>query len=251
MTNTIENLPPLIGLAKLMGLAFAGEDLSPLGAELIQRAETETGGNALMDLATVLILRGNTELGLQMQAEAIRSQRVYALPTATHATALQVLAVMGPGDLMANSPIEFLLEHSNIQLNAVYITPTQPLPNELPAHNLLYIAVAQSDANNLLLDTLTTITTNWPHPVINQPTRIAVLSRDQVPELLKNIPGIVMPPTVRIDKQTLASYPPDKMPTYPAIIRPVDSHAGHGFEQLTDASALGIYRLPQSGRSVS
>ena len=46
--HTTEHTEPLIGLAKLMRMAYSGCDLAPLGTQLIERAETDTGGHALM-----------------------------------------------------------------------------------------------------------------------------------------------------------------------------------------------------------
>ena len=67
---------PLIGLASLMTMAFSGIDLTPLGAQLIERAGSAPGdANALMDLSTVLQLKGNKDIGLAAQSQASRPCR--------------------------------------------------------------------------------------------------------------------------------------------------------------------------------
>lgn len=249
MTTPTDALPlPLIGLAKLMAMAFAGADLAPMGAELIKRAETESGGNALLDLSTVLQLRGNRELALEMQALAIRSQQVYSAPTMASAAGLRVLAVMSAGDLMANTPVEFLLEHADIALRLVFITADRLLPSELPEHDVLFVAIAQSDANMPLLQYLSATLATWPRPVLNRPERIAALSRDRVPALLADVAGLVMPSTVRVTKAMLAQND-GGLPAgcvYPVILRPVDSHAGHGLDKMDDTAALAVYLQQQS-----
>lgn len=243
--NTLDTVP-LIGLAKLMRMAFSGEDLAPLGAQLIARAETDSSANTLMDLSTVLQLRGNRDLALLMQADAIGSQQVYTPPTACGQVAIRVCAIMSAGDLMANTPLEFLLEDSDVALNLVYVTKNRPLPAQLPAHDVLFIAIAQSDDNMPLLKQLEGIVASWPQPVLNQPARIALLSRDRACELLQSIPGVMMPVTVRADRQILeqiVNQPEDgdNPIDYPIIVRPVDSHAGHGLDKITDAEALNAY----------
>ena len=172
---TTNNLPdvtttPLIGFAKLMRMAFSGEDLAPLGAELIARAETDSSANTLMDLSTVLQLRGNRDLALLMQAKAIDDQQIYTPPTASGQVTIRVCAVMSIGDLMANTPLELLLEDSDVALSLVYVTENRPLPAQLPDHDVLFVAIAQSDHNMSLLKEIATAIAAWPRPYLtNRP----------------------------------------------------------------------------------
>ena len=56
--------PGLMGLAKLMTMAFLGADLAPIAAELIERARVdENDADALMDLSIVLMLQGQRGIG--------------------------------------------------------------------------------------------------------------------------------------------------------------------------------------------
>lgn len=245
MTDT--HTPPLIGLAELMRRTVAGEDLAALGERLIKRANTDT--NALLDLSTLLQLRGDRDLALLAQDEAIRAQQIYTPPTAGEKIALRVCCLMSRGDLMANTPLEFLLEHAGVALHLVYVTENRPLPAQLPAHDVLFVAVAQSDDNMPLLRELAAALASWPRPVLNQPARIASLSRDRAPELLKSLPGVTMPATLRIDRRILEAIGQGIIPLgrhledgdFPVIVRPVDSHAGHGLDKIADAQALDAY----------
>jgi len=250
-TNNLQDATPtpLIGLAKLMRMAYSGVDLAPLGAQLIEHAETGTSANTLMDLSTVLQLRGNRDLALLMQTEAIDSRQIYTPPTASGQINIRVCAVMSSGDLMANTPLEFLLEDSDVALNLVYVTKDRPLPAQLPDHDVLFVAIAQSDHNMPLLKEMDTAIASWQRPVLNQAARIALLSRNQAPELLKSVPGIMMPATVRMDRKILEQICRDvtllsrylEDGDYPIIVRPVDSHAGQGLDKIVDAEALDNY----------
>ena len=239
----------LIGLAKLMRLAYSGCDLAPLGTQLIERAKTETSGHALMDLSTVLQLRGNRDLALTMQAQAIGIQQIYAPPTAAGPVNIRLLAIMGEGDLMANTPVEFLLEDSDVALNIVYVTQDLPLPDGLPDHDVLFVAVAQSDQNMLLLKQISAAIDAWPRPVLNRPDRIALLSRNEACIVLKSALGVAMPSTVRVDRQTLQHVADKELlltdmledGEFPIIIRPVDSHAGTDLDKIEDLAALVSY----------
>lgn len=244
-----EHPEPLIGLAKLMRMAYSGCDLAPLGTQLIERAETETGGHALMDLSTVLQLRGNRDLALSMQAQAIETQQIYSPPTAAGQVNIRLLAVMGEGDLMANTPLEFLLENSDVALDIVYVTQDLPLPDNLPEHDVLFVAIAQSDRNMPLLKQIGAAVASWPRPVLNRPERIALMSRNEACLLLKSAPGVEMPSTVRIARQVLQQVADKELPLsgiledgeFPVIVRPVDSHAGKDLDKIEDTEALFNY----------
>ncbi|MFI3156521.1 MAG: RimK family alpha-L-glutamate ligase [Methylococcaceae bacterium] len=240
---------PLIGLAKLMRMAYSGCDLAPLGTQLIQRAETETGGHALMDLTTILQLRGNRDLALTMQAQAIQTQQIYSPPTATGKINIRLLAIMGAGDLMANTPLEFLLENSDVALDIVYVTQDLPLSAKLPKHDVLFVAVAQSDQNMPLLKQINTAIASWSRPVLNRPERIALMSRNEACALLKSAPGVDMPITIRLTRQILQQVADKELSLtdilaggeFPIIIRPVDSHAGKDLDKIEDSDALFNY----------
>src|SRR3990167_5076960 len=129
MPATEDRREPLIGLPALMKMAFGNVDLGPIGARLLARAESDPDdANALMDLSIVLQLRGEREVAMAMQAEALKTQRIYRFDARAGEAEMRVLVVMGPGDLMSNTPLEFLVDGSNIALDLVYVEPGQPFP---------------------------------------------------------------------------------------------------------------------------
>ena len=239
---------PLIGLPTLMTMALSGEDLTPLGSQLMARAEHPDDGNAWMDLSTILQLKGNHDIAMSMQAEALKIQQLYQQP-ATGQCRIRLLAIMSSGDLMSNTPVQFLVEGSDISLDMLYVTPNMPLPDLLPEHDLVFIAVGESDENRPLLQQLAHHFKSWPRPVLNAPDRIASLSRDSAYALLKSAPGVLMPITVRVDKWVLekvgrnereiSSVIPDS--GFPVIVRPVGSHAGRGLMKLDSPAAITDY----------
>lgn len=253
MSDVLIKDESLIGLAHLMRRATSGADLGPLGTALIARAGADprtANACALMDLSTVLQLRGNRELALEMQFQAVSLQQVYSVPSRDPRPAcIRLLAVMGPGDLMANSPLELLLEELDVELNLVYVTPELDLPVVLPPHDVLFIAIAESRQNLILLEKIRRAVEHWPCPVLNRPERIARLSRDQNSALLSGISGVEMPATLILKRDVLQRISCGElmMPgvlgdgDFPVIVRPVDSHAGKGLEKLDDAAALGGY----------
>ena len=240
-----------IGLAPLMRLAFSGVDLKPFGAELIEYATKHPNdGNVMMDLATLLLLIGHCELALATQKEALKIQQLYSVPT-TAVPKIRLLALMAAGDLMANTPLEFLLENADIALDLLYVGDGIPALPALPEHDVMFVAVGESDDNHALLEALENIVQDWPRPVLNMPGRIAHLGRDNACALLQSAEGIVMPTSVRIDRKTLRKIANEELPItslipdgeFPIIVRPVGSHAGQGLEKITSPSAIADYLM--------
>ncbi|TFW27107.1 ATP-grasp domain-containing protein [Duganella callida] len=241
---------PLIGVAPLMRRAFAGEDLTGLGQTLLQRAQTwPNDAHAYMDFSTVLQLTGNRADALAVQAEAITLRQHYTLPARQPGPGLTLLVLMGPGDLMSNTPVEFLVEDSDVTLELLYLRADEDFPEQVPEHDVMLVAVAESEANQPLLARLTEYVSDWPRPVINRPEHIRVLSRDGVCAALRGLAGVEMPVSVRTDRgvlnriaaglQTVEALLGDG--GFPIIVRPLGSHAGTNLEKVDTPEALGIY----------
>lgn len=239
----------LIGVAPLMRQAFMDVDLRPLGAELLARAQANPDdANAIFDFSTVLQLTGERDAALAVQMEAIRINPLYAIPSVLP-TRLRLLVIMGPGDLMSNTPIEFLLEDSDVALDMLYLTLETPWPETVPDHDVLLVAIAESEANRELLPLVAQLVANWPRPVINRPEHIAVLSRDGVCAALAGVDGMLLPRTIRTDRGSLGALAAGDISVaellpgddFPLIVRPLGSHAGTDLDKVVDAGELSAY----------
>jgi glutathione synthase/RimK-type ligase-like ATP-grasp enzyme len=241
----------LIGVARLAKMAFDRTDMNPVQEDLVARIVRDPGdAAALMDLASVNVLFGLRADGLRLQALALRQNRLYRRPpTIADAAPIRLLAFMAPGDFMANAPLEFLLEGSNVSLDMLYVEPGAALPETIPEHDLAIVAVGESDANRAILREVASLVRSWPRPVLNAPERIAALSRDAACARLGATGGMVIPRTVRIARwnlalvalgaTTVASVLADG--AFPIIARPIFSHAGDGLAKLDDPAAVADY----------
>lgn len=247
---------PLIGVAPLMRRAFAGEDLAPIGQVLLERAQSyPNDARAYMDFSTVLQLTGNRDDALAVQAEAIMLQPHYTLPARSAAPGLTLLVLMGPGDLMANTPVEFLIENSDVTLELLYLRADEDFPEEVPEHDVMMVGVAESEANQPLLARLMEYTSNWPRPIINRPEHIRVTSRDGLSEALRGLRGVEMPVSVRtglgaLNAVAAGTLPIETLPPdggFPIIVRPLGSHAGTNLEKIDTPAALGEYLQKVAG----
>ncbi len=230
----IPNEKNLMGLARLMKLAFDGADLAPLGDALIQRAKQDPeDAEALMDLAIVLQLRDQSDLALKVQSQALNIKTLYHLPAKETAT-VRLLAIMAPGDITTNAPLEFLVENSDISLDMLYVGAGLPVPPQLPEHDLLFVAAGESTGTRLILPQLIDVMKTWPRPVLNLPENILKTSREEAPFYLSAVPKLYMPPSFRSGRGSICA-------DFPVIIRPLDSHAGHGLAKIDNTAAMESY----------
>jgi glutathione synthase/RimK-type ligase-like ATP-grasp enzyme len=243
--------PPhtLIGLAHLMRQAFGGIDLAPQAQALIAFADCHPeDAAALLDLSTMLLLTGHRSLALSTQREALQMRQHYRLP-APDAPTLRVLVMLAPGDLMANTPVEFLLEHSSMAHDLMYVGFEVPAMESVPEHDVLFVAIGESDDNAALLAALAPILDDWPRPVVNRPAQIATLSRTGASVALQGLPGVCMPASLRVGRAAVAAVAmgeadlatlADGVP-YPLIMRPVGSHAGQDLDRIDSHAMLAAY----------
>ena len=244
------DLKPRIGLAKLTKRAFDGEDLNTIWSELVHvvRADPENI-EAAMDLSLVAQLAQQQKLGLEIQDEALSVRRLFRSPCASTTPRLRVLAFAASADIGGNTPIEFLLQGSDIELYTLYVVPGFELPEALPDHDVAFVAVPDSDSARATLAEIERLAQNWPRPILNAPQRIYELERDRLHKLLSDIPGVDIPATARVDRDDLADIVggieeiDDLLGDthFPLIIRPVGSQAGRGLEKLDEIEAVTPY----------
>ncbi len=246
------NSQTLIGSATLIALAYAGKDLSPIAGKLLTRIEQQPdNAAAMMDLATIMLLSQQTQLARELQAEALALQLRYHLAASPIKPGIRMLALMCAGDLMDNTPLGFLLKDSPIAMELHFMQLGAPLPDDLPDFSLCFVAIAEADHNRPLLQQLAGQLNDCPIPVIDKPQSIMRTSREQAATVLHNTPGVLMPASVRISRQQLQQMGDDiaqflSQQDFPVIVRPVESHAGHGLVKLDNSRDSTMYLTQQS-----
>ena len=250
--NLVANERPAtpMGLPALCKMAFDGFDLAPVWNELVHRVQARPDdAAALLDLSTIAQLQGRPQDRLELQLAALNLQRIYRRPAAVDTQPpLKLLALMAPGDFMANTPLEFMLEGSSIELDMMYVVPGMAVPQP-PEHDVALVAVDSSGEAAPVLCEVAKLFKSWPRPVLNAPDRVARLTRAGTWELLNSAPEIVMPMNVRIDRATLAKLGTGEIAIesilggsgFPIIARPSWSQAGIGLVKLEQASVVDAY----------
>lgn len=233
-----------IGFAKLTKMAFDGIDLLPLMRNLMEKVSrgTASAGEGL-DLSLIAQLLGNKRAGLDIQSEVLSFHRLFRSPCASEKPKLRVLALAAAMDMGGNTPIEFLLEESGIELTTLYVVPGAALPAPLPDHDVAIVIASDSEECRDALDQIDQAVPLWPRPLLNLPRLVGNLDRDKLCRLLSDVAGLDIPETTIATRVQLSKARDDLMRdlAFPIIIRPRGSHAGVGLAKIDDLSAIDGY----------
>ncbi|MFK4506149.1 hypothetical protein LPJ38_31310 [Bradyrhizobium daqingense] len=244
------NYADRIGFAQLTRQAFEGVDLQPLRDQLLGRITegTAQAGEGL-DLSLIVQLLGDKEAGLAIQSEVLTFHQLFRTPSAAPKPGLRLLALAADIDMGGNTPIDFLLEGSDIELLTLYVVKGVGLPESLPAHDVAIVVASDSEECRDALALIEEVAPRWPRPLLNHPGLIGNLDRDKLYRLLADVPGLDIPATVHATRAQLTDLASGRIACgaiagelhFPMIARPRGSHAGVGLAKLDDAAALEAY----------
>jgi hypothetical protein len=239
-----------LGVARITKMAVAGNDLHPLWQQLITKVldGTASAGEGL-DLSLIAQLLGDKEAGLAIQDEILASHQLFRSPCSVQAPRLRVLALAAATDMGSNTPIEFLLEQSGIELITLYVIPQVELPAPLPEHDVAIVIASDSEECREALRKIDLMASRWPRPLLNPPRLVCNLDRDKLHGLLEGIQGLEIPITTGVTRQQLTELSQSAATlrdiasdlAFPVIVRPRGSHAGTGLAKIDDAAAISRY----------
>ena len=239
-----------IGFAKLTRMAFDGIDLRPLRDELISKVSGGTAGAGDgMDLSLIAQLQGDKQTGIAIQAEVLAFHQLFRSPCPLEKPKLRVLALAAAIDMGGNTPIEFLLEESGIELKTLFVIPGVDLPLSLPDHDVAIVVASDSDECLDALAIIDQAVARWPRPILNLPRLVGNLDRDKLHRLLSGIEGLDIPATICAARAQLSGVARSDLLLadlaaelkFPLVVRPRGSHAGVGLAKVDDSRALAAY----------
>jgi hypothetical protein len=239
-----------LGLAPFLRASIAGADLRQATQQMLHKLdENSSNPNLLMNLAIATQCLNQKELGLAFQAEALTLRPTYTLPASQQPARLRLLVLVTQGSIQSNTPLECLLERSDIELVFHYVSPGDALLASVPAHDLLFVGISDSDANRPLLLTLQDALKDWPKPVLNSPRYVPHTGRDNASRLLQGIAGLLAPQTQRVSREQLLALAAGQLGMaqlladcdFPLILRPLGSQAGADLQKIDSAADIAPY----------
>ena len=190
--------------------------------------------NLFMRLYYIFQSIGMFDQARDMHAKALERRKVYRLEVPATPT-LRLLAILGPDPERDNAPIEYVVDGSDIRLEFLYFNGSDAMPLVLPDHDVAFVGIGESEQGNVHLNALEGLLHDWPRPVLNRPAAILRCARDRLRESLAGLTGVRIPAYRRIGKDGT------DVTSFPCVIRPLDAHAGKGFEKIDDSKALAHY----------
>jgi hypothetical protein len=240
-----------IGFARLTTMAFDGADLRPLRDQIMSKISDGTAGPGEgLDLSLIAQLLGDKPAGLAIQAEVLAFHQLFRSPCSVAQPKLRVLALAAAMDMGGNTPIEFLLEDSGIELLTLYVVDGVELPAPLPDHDVAIVVASDSEECRDALRKIERSAPLWPRPLLNPPQFVGNLDRDKLYRLLQGIEGLDIPATDAMTRAQLSDLAGPDRPAadiiaagapFPVIVRPRGSHAGVGLAKVDDRAALARY----------
>jgi len=107
----------------------------------------------------------------------------------------------------------------------------------LPSGGILINCMSDPDVNPRTLATVRTLISNFNYPVINHPDAVERTRRDRISELLRDVPGLLVPQTLRLSSNELARLTAE-MIQFPVIIREAGAHGGFDLLKVDSPSEL-------------
>ena len=246
----------ILGLHHILPMAYHAQDLTGLWNERLKRVDADSlDAAAWMDMSMMLQSMGRPEDAAVALKTAVGIQKDYCVIHGD-GTGLRLLAIVTPGDFMANTPIDFLLNGSDTLLWLHYVDGTTTALDNLPEHDVAFLGIGEANGHEPILDRMAALLADFPGPVLNRDARrILGLTRDGVSTMFANEPSILAPETHRLTRPDLEAIAAGAVRLgdlvsgldFPIIVRPVGTHAGNGMERLQDLADLRAY-LPTAAQ---
>ncbi|HEY5341884.1 MAG TPA: hypothetical protein VIK27_12720 [Candidatus Aquilonibacter sp.] len=180
---------------------------------------------ACAEIAHVL---DDIETSTTYRTRALARRRVFFDPLPV-GTRTPVLLLLRDIPYSTNTPLEVLLDRERVALHKYYVEGNADVP--LPAFDVAFCAfgsahgaagaIARTDA---FLERVA--------GRINDPLLLERTTRESLAGTLDNVAGLSVAHARVVDADAAASIP------LPALVRPVDTHAGDGFARIADRDAL-------------
>jgi hypothetical protein len=237
------DIPIHVGLAAIVGNLYVGGNCAILQQEIAARlTDPVHAPGAWLDLAIFHQTLGDVENAKLCQNIALSSSRLFRQISKVEKS-FKLLVIKTPGDFMANTPIEFMVENSGIEVITAYIFDSDECLMHLPHHHAAILAISESPENRHVLSKCQAWLQGGQTSIYNNnPAKISQLDRTHLWKLLSGVESLVCPRTILVTIETPAqelfelsmSAASAARLAFPLILRPEGAHAGESTVLVTN-----------------
>jgi tetratricopeptide (TPR) repeat protein len=236
------------------------EEYEPAAAACRQALALDAGHlGAYATLAQALNHLHHAAEAVQVRAEWARRQGIVVMRCRAEPPQARVLLV-GAAEF-CNVPTGDLFDRTRFETISLNLMPqtqarADPATNvaALPPFDVVFNAIGDADRGAPFFARATEFCQKLGRPLLNLPGRVARTRRDDLPALVKDIPGLVTPRVRRIARADLATFAASpERPDRPILVRPAGSHGGDDLVRIEDRGELADYtgRVPADEYYVS
>jgi tetratricopeptide (TPR) repeat protein len=172
------------------------------------------------------------------RARALALQRVYPDPRAAGGRT-PVLLLLRDAPYAVNTPLEVLLDRSRVAIHKYYVEGEAEC--ELPPFDVAFCAFGHAEAARHAVERTAAFAVDAA-PIFNDPLRLHDIARDALAATLRGIEGVAVAASRVVPRDRAGQI------ALPALLRPLDTHAGDGFTSVPAADDLRqhLERYPAS-----
>jgi glutathione synthase/RimK-type ligase-like ATP-grasp enzyme len=181
--------------------------------------------------AEIAHILDDTATSRDYRARAFALQRVYLDPLPVGAR-IPVLLLLRDAPYSVNTPLELLLDRSRVAVHKYYLEGSEDVA--LPPYAVAFTAFGAAEAARTAMARARAF---FPEAAvaINDPARLAGTAREALATTLRDIDGVLA------SRATVVSSGDTATIALPAVVRPVDTHAGDGFALVETRELLHMH----------
>ncbi|MEO6610149.1 MAG: tetratricopeptide repeat-containing protein [Aestuariivirga sp.] len=222
-------------MASIVGRIYSGANPDGLMQEIVARLDQPAqAAGAWLDLSILRRSFGDFEKAEIFQSEALGTSRIFRQPSSAEKP-LRLLAFKTAGNFMSNTPLEFMIEGSNVEVISVYLNEETQEIGPVPKHDVALLAIGESPDSRKVLHRCKELLQNWPCEILNfNVDTILKLDRALLWRFLADAKALYCPWTQEFVGADLRQDPhgaisrriEGEQVTFPLIVRPEGAHAG-------------------------
>ena len=187
---------------------------------------------------------GDDEGAHAAYTESARVQPLIRRPAAKQPAEFRILALYAP--FGGNTPTEYLFQDTFFDIDTLSLLASRKYDTAQLGRGVSIVVnlISDADLTETLLPVAADLVDRFALPIVNDPRKVQVTTRDAIASLLAGIPACRVPKALRLKAGAERSQDAleRQLPFSSAVLaRPVGTHGGDDFEKIEDFAALSVF----------